>query len=116
MPAATVAAALLLGLKGPALTTALLFQALPTASSAYIMARQRGGDAPLMAVITAIQTALALAATSLVLLTYSHVDVVVPASYRSRKSANHQFNVDQRFQLKYTRLRTPTWPPRIHTG
>ncbi|EKY30520.1 hypothetical protein HMPREF0185_00321 [Brevundimonas diminuta 470-4] len=46
----------MLGLKGPALTAALLFQALPTTSSAYIMARQLGGDAPLMASITVIQT------------------------------------------------------------
>jgi malonate transporter len=37
----------------------LLFQALPTASSSYIMARQLGGDAPLMAGIIASQTLLA---------------------------------------------------------
>ncbi|MCG0996315.1 AEC family transporter [Acetobacter indonesiensis] len=67
MPVTTVAFAWLTGLQGPALTTALLFQALPTASSAYIMARQLGGDAPLMAGITAIQTALALVAIPLVL-------------------------------------------------
>ena len=48
------------GLEGPALTTALLFQTLPTASSAYIMSRQLGGDAPLMAGITAAQSLLAL--------------------------------------------------------
>ena len=42
-----------------AAVTALLFQALPTASSSYIMARQLGGDAPLMAGITAAQTVLA---------------------------------------------------------
>ena len=68
MPAATVIAAAIIGLKGPALTTALLFQVLPTASSAYIMARQLGGDAPLMAGITATQTVLALAAIPLVLI------------------------------------------------
>lgn len=67
MPAATLLAAIPLGLKGPALTTALLFQALPTASSAYIMARQLGGDAPLMAGITATQTVIAAAAIPLVL-------------------------------------------------
>lgn len=67
MPAATVVAASLTGLQGAALTTALLFQVLPTASSAYILARQLGGDAPLMAGITAIQTVLALAAIPLVL-------------------------------------------------
>ncbi|PWC91119.1 AEC family transporter [Azospirillum sp. TSO5] len=67
MPVATVFAAMLIGLKGPALTTALLFQGLPTASSAYILARQLGGDAPLMAGITATQTVLALVAIPLVL-------------------------------------------------
>lgn len=42
----------LLGLSGLPLAIAVLFMALPTASSAYIMARQMGGDAPLMAAIT----------------------------------------------------------------
>ncbi|MBR0663766.1 AEC family transporter [Roseomonas hellenica] len=69
MPAATLLAALAFGLRGPALVTALLFQAMPTASSAYIMARQLGGDAPLMAGIAAAQTVLAMAAIPLVLLT-----------------------------------------------
>ena len=47
--------------------TALVFQVLPTASSSYILARQLGGDAPLMAGITAVQTVLAVAAIPLVL-------------------------------------------------
>lgn len=68
MPAATLAVALPLGLHGPGLTTALLFQTLPTASSAYVMARQLGGDAPLMATITALQTALSLVAIPLILI------------------------------------------------
>lgn len=68
MPAATVLMAFGLGLHGPALTTAVLFQVLPTASSAYILARQLGGDAPLMAGITAVQTVLALVAMPLVLI------------------------------------------------
>jgi predicted permease len=68
MPAATVSFAAVVGLTGPALTTALIFQALPTASSAYIMARQLGGDAPLMAGITATQTVLAVVAIPLVLI------------------------------------------------
>lgn len=68
MPVVTVLVASLLGLHGPALTTALLFQVLPTASSAYILARQLGGDAPLMAGITAAQTVLALVAMPVVLI------------------------------------------------
>lgn len=68
MPLVTLAVAQGIGLQGPALTTALLFQVLPTASSAYIMARQLGGDAPLMAGITATQTVLALVTVPLALL------------------------------------------------
>ncbi|WP_105418333.1 MULTISPECIES: AEC family transporter [Neorhizobium] len=67
MPIATAILAAAIGLEGPALTTALLFQVLPTASSAYIMARQLGGDAPMMAGITATQTVLAMVAIPLVL-------------------------------------------------
>ncbi|SDK85153.1 AEC family transporter [Paracoccus chinensis] len=67
MPLATMAVALLVGLSGEALVTALVFQVLPTASSSYILARQLGGDAPLMAGITAVQTVLAVATIPLVL-------------------------------------------------
>ncbi|MGO3742571.1 AEC family transporter [Kerstersia sp.] len=59
LPLATLAACRLFGLQGPAAIAALMFQALPTASSSYIMARQLGGDAPLMAGIIATQTLLA---------------------------------------------------------
>lgn len=59
MPLATLLACHAFDLSGPAAITALLFQALPTASSSYIMARQLGGDAPLMAGIIAGQTVLA---------------------------------------------------------
>ena len=68
MPGVTLAVAVMLGLDGTALTAALVFQALPTASSAYIAARQMGGDAPLMAGITAVQNVLALAALPMVLI------------------------------------------------
>lgn len=68
MPLATFAACWALGLHGPAAATALMFQALPTASSSYIMARQLGGDAPLMAGITAVQTVLAALTMPLVLI------------------------------------------------
>ncbi|KFF45799.1 transporter [Pseudomonas sp. BRG-100] len=59
MPLTTLCACHLFGLDGRAAIAALLFQALPTASSSYIMARQLGGDAPLMAGIIASQTLLA---------------------------------------------------------
>lgn len=67
MPLVTYAACLALGLEGTAAVIALLFHALPTASSSYILARQLGGDAPLMAGITAAQTVLAGAVIPLVL-------------------------------------------------
>ena len=45
------------GVGGVARNVAVLWAALPTASSAYILARQMGGDAPLMAAICAAQLA-----------------------------------------------------------
>lgn len=68
MPSATLGACHLLGLSGNAAIAAILFQALPTASSSYIMARQLGGDAPLMAGITASQTVLAALVLPLVMM------------------------------------------------
>lgn len=68
MPLCTVAACRLFGLHGPAALAALMFQALPTASSSYILARQLGGDAPLMAGIIASQTLLAALALPLVMI------------------------------------------------
>jgi malonate transporter and related proteins len=70
MPIATLIVAYPFGLNGPALITALLFQALPTASSSYIMARQLGGDAPLMAGITAVQTMLSLILLPMIIYAY----------------------------------------------
>lgn len=67
MPAATFLTVQMVGLGSQALIIAVLFQALPTASSSYIMARQLGGDAPLMAGITATQTLLGIGAVPLVL-------------------------------------------------
>jgi spore germination cell wall hydrolase CwlJ-like protein len=56
MPLTTWGLCRLLGLSGQAAVVAVLFQALPTASSSYVMARQMGGNAPLMATIIALQT------------------------------------------------------------
>lgn len=58
-PIATVFLAILLGLSEQEIFVALLFAAAPTASSAYTLAKQMGGDAPVMAAITTIQTGLA---------------------------------------------------------
>ncbi|KVP64508.1 AEC family transporter [Burkholderia ubonensis] len=69
MPLLTLVAGRALGLGDASLTVALLFQALPTSSASYLMARQLGGDAPLMAGITAFQTLFATIAMPAVLTT-----------------------------------------------
>jgi hypothetical protein len=58
-PVIVVILAQIMGLSELETMIALLFGAAPTASSAYTLARQMGGDAPLMAAITTIQTGLA---------------------------------------------------------
>lgn len=58
-PVVVVVLCFQLGLSELETFIALLFGAAPTASSAYTLARQMGGDAPLMAAITIIQTGLA---------------------------------------------------------
>lgn len=58
-PLAVLALARLVGLSETQTMVALLFGAAPTASSAYTLARQLGGDAPLMAAIMTVQTAIA---------------------------------------------------------
>lgn len=50
-----------LGVTGPALAMTVVAGAVPTATAAYFLARDLGGDAPLMAEITTLQTLLALA-------------------------------------------------------
>lgn len=56
VPAATLGLCLLLGFTGPAAVVCVVFQSLPTATSSYVFARRLGGDASLMAQITAAQT------------------------------------------------------------
>jgi malonate transporter and related proteins len=59
LPAVTYVICVVLGLTGSTGLIAMLFHSLPTATSAYILARHLGGDAPLMAAIIAFQTVLA---------------------------------------------------------
>ncbi|MEN0075131.1 MAG: AEC family transporter [Paracraurococcus sp.] len=47
------------GLEPLALASALIFMALPTATTSYVMARAMGGDAPLMAALTTLEHLLA---------------------------------------------------------
>ncbi len=59
-PLAIVVLAVSLGLSGMELYIAVLFGAAPSAPSSYALARQLGGDAPLMAAILTIQTAISI--------------------------------------------------------
>ncbi|MDE2378290.1 AEC family transporter [Bradyrhizobium sp.] len=59
MPALALLLALWFGLSGPGLAIVAICAAVPTAPSAYVMARQMGGDAPLLAQIITLQTILA---------------------------------------------------------
>jgi len=55
-PLLAYALGLLFGLSGMSLSIAIIFAAMPTATSAYILARELGGDVSLMASIITLQT------------------------------------------------------------
>ena len=60
MPIITALACWLFEVTGQAAVVAILFSGLPTATSAYILTRQMGGDAGLMAGVISVETALSL--------------------------------------------------------
>ncbi|MDJ1464060.1 AEC family transporter [Nitratireductor sp. GZWM139] len=66
-PVLMIAVALGFGVSGPALSYLALCAAVPTAMNGFLLARQLGGDAPLYASITTVQTALAFFTIPLVL-------------------------------------------------
>lgn len=57
IPSIALGLCLVFGLTGAAAAVVILFQSIPTASSAYVLSRRLGGDSPLMAAIIATQTA-----------------------------------------------------------
>jgi predicted permease len=59
MPVIAIALALWFGVSGSSLAIVAACSAVPASSSAYVMARQMGGDAPLLAQIITLQTILA---------------------------------------------------------
>ena len=59
MPVATWGFCRLFGVEGVSAATALLFTAAPISASSYVLARQLGGDAPLMAGLITLSTILA---------------------------------------------------------
>jgi predicted permease len=68
MPALAYTLAYNLGLRDVALQTVMIAASVPTATAAYILARQMGGDSGLMAEITTSQTLLAMLTMPLILL------------------------------------------------
>jgi hypothetical protein len=67
MPGLMMGCLALLGVGGMAAQVALVCAAVPTGSGAYVLARQMGGDAPLMATILTVQVAVAALSLPLVL-------------------------------------------------
>lgn len=67
MPLLAMALSQVLGLSDLEQAVLVLFAAMPTATSAYILARQLGGDAPLMAAIITAQTLVAMLTLPLML-------------------------------------------------
>jgi malonate transporter and related proteins len=60
-----------IGLTGPALAVPMICAAVPTAAASYILAKQHGGDAPLMAAIITGQTVLAALTLPVMLLLFA---------------------------------------------
>ncbi|MEQ1752696.1 MAG: AEC family transporter [Micropepsaceae bacterium] len=71
MPLLLASGSFVLGITGAAQTAALICAAVPGAPSSYILARQLGGDAPLMAGITTTQTIAAMVTMPLILWVFS---------------------------------------------
>ncbi len=59
MPVVAWAIAHGLGITGLTFSIVIMFAAMPASPAAYVLARQLGGDAPLMAGILTVQTAMA---------------------------------------------------------
>ena len=70
VPGLTALYGAIFGVHGLTLTVAVLFNSLPAAASAYVLARQMGGDARLMAGTITLQTVLALPSIPLALLLF----------------------------------------------
>jgi len=68
LPGVTATLCWALEVQGAAAFVAIAFNALPTATSSYILARQLGGDARLMAAITTLQTFASMATLPLLIL------------------------------------------------
>jgi len=70
LPLLTFGLLKLFGLSGEALAAALLYATLPCSATSYVLARQMGGDAPLMASIISVQTLLSMLSMPLLLMSF----------------------------------------------
>ena len=80
MPAIAIALALVFGVSGVNLVIVAACSAVPTSPSAYVLARQMGGDAPLLAQIITLQTILAAVTMPIAIALLSVVNVIPPAT------------------------------------
>ena len=71
MPLLAFAFASLFGVSGPALAVVIIASSVPCASNSYLLARQMGGDAKLMAEIITLQTLVATLSVPLALLLFT---------------------------------------------
>ncbi|WP_370282722.1 AEC family transporter [Pseudooceanicola sp.] len=72
MPLLAAGVALLFGLEGPAALVLVVFSAMPTAPTAYVLTRQLGGDGTLMAGLVTFQTLAAVLTIPVVLTLLGH--------------------------------------------
>ena len=67
MPFMAIGLGMMFGLSGTALAVVAICSSVPTASGGYVLARQMGGDAPLIAEMITVQTLIAMASMPVVL-------------------------------------------------
>lgn len=80
LPLITAFLCLAVGLDGITASVVVMYNGLPTATSAYILARQLGGHAPLMAGLTTVQTAVAAVTLPMLMIGLAHLFPVANAS------------------------------------
>lgn len=70
LPLGTLWLMKIFGVEGTAMAAGFLYATLPCSATSYVLARQMGGDAPLMANIISVQTVLAMGAMPLLLILF----------------------------------------------
>ena len=83
-PVVTLLGSVSFGLSPEMTVIAVIFAACPTSTAAFPLAKQMGGDAPLMATIISIQTALAVIAIPIAILLAQAVNMTKPLNGGAR--------------------------------